>query len=436
MKAYKSITKYILLIVLLPFAVFSCKTNELPLAEVTETEKQSILPTVEEQPESLQKDKISEYLSSLSIEDKIGQLIFINAREYVSGKPMIEMNQELEERIKSIRPGGVLFFGGNLKTISQSVKFIEDIQDVSATPLFIASDVEGGAINRLRTNDALHATDLPANILIAEGDSRGKAVLKASVIAKEMFALGINMNFAPVADVLSNPANTVIGNRSFGSDPHKVSELVSLSVETFREHRVASVVKHFPGHGDTIADSHIGAVSVSHNLERLEQSEFLPFVAGIKAGTDGVMTAHIQVPEVTGNDLPATLSPLLMQKILREKLNFQGLVITDSMGMGAISKHWSPGKAALLAVRAGVDIILNPASATEAYAYLIQAHQEGQLQTERIDESVYRIIKSKMELGIMDGMGNYIYHDNFLGDPEAILGSEEHKIISDYLFQN
>lgn len=428
-RQYKSLVLYICAIALLSF--FSCKTTEVEPAEI----HQELLGKEEIEPDLLleESDPVADYLSTLSIEKKIGQLIFINARKVSNGKEFTEVNEELSERIRLIQPGGVLLFGGNLNTIPQSVKLIEDMQSLSSVPLFIGSDIEGGPVNRLRASDAMHATELPSNGIIGKSGDLEKAALKAQVIGKEMYALGINMNFAPVADIHSNPSNRVIGNRSFGSDPAEVSKMVEASVISQRNEGVAAVLKHFPGHGDTFADSHLGSVSVEHNEERLKKVELVPFLAGIDAGADGIMTAHIQVPQVTGDHLPATLSPQILTGLLREKLAFDGLIITDSMGMGAITKHWGAGEAAFLAVQAGVDIILNPALALDAYEYLLKEYEEGRLSQERVDQSVYRIIRSKMDLGIMDEGGQYIYHRDFSEDPESILGNEKHREISSYL---
>jgi len=373
-------------------------------------------------------------LDSMTAAEKIGQLIIINVREDSSGKPFTVMNDELSDRVHRIKPGGVILFGGSIIDIPQITGFIAELQSISAIPLFISADVEGGSINRLHSSDKMHATVLPDNEIIGRKGDISSASLKGMIIGRELFALGINLNLAPVADVLTNPDNTVIGSRSFGSDPEMVSTMISSTVRSMREENVGTVLKHFPGHGDTLKDTHTGTVSVDHNLERLSSVEFLPFISGIKAGTDGIMTAHVLVPEITGDQLPATLSYTMITEILRESLGFEGIVITDSMGMGAITRRWSGGEAALLAVEAGIDLILNPYTADQAFYALQSAVEEGRLSEERLDASVYRILRSKMELGIMDQSGEYSYHFQIESDPQSILGSAEHRKLTETLF--
>lgn len=419
----------LLTILILSVYLYSCTS--------VQDSEQSILPVLEESSELAEMeipDPLDSYISNMSIEEKIGQMIIINVRDS-DGLPYLHINDDLIQRIARIKPGGVLLFGGSIQTIPQTTSFIEDLQDSSITPLFIAADVEGGMINRLRSSEAMHATALPSNGFLGKSGDLEKAAAKAGVIGRELFALGINMNFAPVADVLTHPENTVIASRSFGSDPELVAQMIDISVRSMRKERVATTIKHFPGHGDTISDSHLGTVSIEHDLQRLQDIEFIPFRSGISAGTDAVMTAHIQAPAVTGNDLPATLSHKMISEILRGDLGFDGLVITDSMGMGAITKVWDAGEAAVLAVNAGVDLLLNPYTADEAYEGLLEAYAEGIIPVEQIDAAVYRILSSKLELGIMDVSGAYIYHKDTLSDPDDILGSPSHLEIARKLFE-
>lgn len=381
-----------------------------------------------------QRDPIMDFMNQMTIEQKIGQLIIINVREDSSGKPFLSLNEEIVKRIGRIHPGGILLFGGSINDIQQTSGFISELQTVSQIPLFISADVEGGSINRLRSSEKMHATALPDNARIGEkGDVRA-AALKGGIIAREMFSLGINLNLAPVADVLTNPRNTVIGSRSFGSDTDLVSQMVGRTVISMRSEKVGTVLKHFPGHGDTLKDTHTGSVSVNFDLKRMETVEFLPFIKGIEAGTDGIMTAHILVPEITGDDMPATLSHKIITEILRGSLGFDGFIMTDSMGMGAITHRWSGGEAAVLAVEAGIDLVLNPHTADEAFEALSTAIEMGRISEERLDESVYRILRSKIALGIMNASGDYIYHRDVKSDPKKILGSDEHRLLAESLF--
>jgi len=227
------------------------------------------------------------------------------------------------------------------------------------------------------------------------------------------------MNFAPVADVNTNPNNPVIGSRSFGSDPEVVGDMVAKMVEGLQSNNICSVIKHFPGHGDTSDDTHTGAVVINHNRERLETVEFIPFKKGIQSGADGVMTAHIQLPEITGNSVPATLSYDVLTGILRNDMNFNKLILTDALEMGAISKYWSPGEAAVNAFNAGADILLMPASLNDAYTGLLEAVRDGRISQERLDQSVRRIVMVKAERNILEPEEKDI-------DPDNVLGCEEH----------
>ncbi|MBB6479392.1 glycoside hydrolase family 3 protein [Spirochaeta isovalerica] len=417
--------KLIPLLILLT-ALFSCRTIDTG-DSVTEKPLEPFTEKREEAAEPEQRDPVLAYMSTLSLEEKIGQMIIINARDISNSRSLLEVDSFLKDRLEFIRPGGVILFGGNLSTIPQTLELIGGLQEISRTPMFISADVEGGKINRLTASESLHATALPSNGDIGRMDSEDAVTMKARIIGREMSALGINMDFAPVADVLSNSENTVIGERSFGSDPQIVGEMVAQTVKILMEENVIPVIKHFPGHGDTVADTHLGSVSVQHDLSRLKSLELIPFKMGIDSGSPAVMTAHIQVPEVTGNDLPSTLSSRIISGLLRKELGFSGLTVTDSMGMGAITRRWEPGEAAVLAVEAGIDLILNPQSPEEAFEALVQACREGRLTPERIDESVYRIISVKMDFNIMDDSGQYVYMSDRTINPETLLGSEEHK---------
>ena len=213
-----------------------------------------------------------------------------------------------------------------------------------------------------------------------------------------MKELNFNVDFAPVADVFSNPENTVIGDRAFGSDPELVSEMVSMTVKGLQSEGVLATLKHFPGHGDTAEDSHSGYASSYRSLEELERCDFLPFRAGIEVDAAFVMAGHISLPNVLNDQTPASLSYEIVTELLRKKMQFNGIIITDALNMGAISQHYSSGEAAVMAVDAGVDMLLMPADFYAAYEALLNAVQEGRISQERIDESVLRILQTKEKM--------------------------------------
>ena len=213
-----------------------------------------------------------------------------------------------------------------------------------------------------------------------------------------MEELNFNVDFAPVADIFSNPENTVIGDRAFGSDAELVAEMVPMAVKGLQSEGVLATLKHFPGHGDTAEDSHSGYARSYKSLDELENCEFLPFRTGIEANTSFVMMGHISLPNVLDDQTPVSLSHEIVTDILRKKLQFSGIIITDALNMGAIAQNYSSGEAAVMAVEAGVDMLLMPADFQTAYEGLINAVYEGRVSEERIDESVLRILQVKRKM--------------------------------------
>jgi len=227
------------------------------------------------------------------------------------------------------------------------------------------------------------------------------AAFENSVILSDALRLhGFNTNFAPVADVWSNPSNTVIGDRAYSSGFEIAADLVAAAVRGFVESGIACSLKHFPGHGNTHEDSHYITAYVNRTLDELREEEFLPFAAGIAAGADMVMTGHLIVPDV--DELPATLSRILITDILRGELGFDGVVITDSLAMSAISGHFSVEFVAVSAINAGVDILLMPVEVEETISALVSAVESGEVPESRIDESVGRILRLKIAMGLID----------------------------------
>ena len=222
-----------------------------------------------------------------------------------------------------------------------------------------------------------------------------------TTFAEGIAGLGFNLDFAPVADVVTNPNNTEIGSRSFNDDPQVAAQMVVQMVKGLQDGNVIACLKHFPGHGSTSADSHYGKSVSERTLEELRATEFVPFRAGIEAGAELVMIAHMTRPQVTGNDEPCDFSYTVVTELLREELGFEGLIVTDSHEMGAISHFYDCGEAALKAVRAGCDVILMPTSKTDAFHALLAAVEDGTLTEERINESVLRILSLKYKSGII-----------------------------------
>lgn len=368
-------------------------------------------------------DKIEEIISSMSIQEKIGQMFFITRRTNEDGHRQLLLDDSLKNIIETYKPGGFIFFEENLDNISQTKTFIEDLQNSSSIPMFIGIDEEGGIVTRLNKAEKLHSTKMPAPFTIGSTKNPENAYNAAKAISEEIKSLGFNLNFAPVADVFSNPQNRVIGKRAYSTDPNLASLKVSEAVKATMENGIIPVIKHFPGHGDTLQDSHSGIAIVENDIERLRKVEFLPFKAGIQAGVPMVMTAHVLTPHITDDELPATLSKTILDDILRKELEFDGIIITDGLEMSAISSYFPETEAVVMAVEAGVDILLLPKNIDEAYDALLEAVKNGNISEERIDESVRRILKVKSEF-IFNAPENEL-------NPEEVLGSEEHKKLAE-----
>lgn len=390
-----------------------------PDSELNDREEETAVVEEEESTTNPEEDNIEKQLSLMSLEEKVGQLFIVAFRSNLQGEALLELDDYTRQQIERYKPGGIILFSQNIDNIGQTKKLIEDMKEASKIPMFIAIDEEGGIVSRLNSSEKMHATKLPGNNIIGKTGDIKLAYRVGVLIAEELSSLGFNMNFAPVADVNTNPKNPVIGARSFGAEPEMVGNMVAEMVKGMQSKGICSIIKHFPGHGDTSQDSHKGSVIINHDRNRLEEIEFVPFIKGIGAGVDGIMTAHIQVPEITGDKTPATLSNKVLTGLLRNDMNFDKLIITDALEMGAISKYWSSGDAAAAAFMAGADILLMPASIKEAFDATLDAVNNGDIPVERLDESVRRILTVKKERNILEPL-------NSTADPEKVLGNEEH----------
>ena len=367
-------------------------------------------------------------LNKMSLEEKVGQLFFIASRTNKDGTNRLTMTEDLETLIKTCHPGGFLFFAENLDTIAQTTTFIEAIKLASRYPLFMGIDEEGGLVTRLNKATALHSTKMPDAFTIGLTGNPEFAFEAARAIGEEIKSLGFNLDFAPVADVYTNPKNKVIGKRAYGTEAEPVAKMVVQGIKGFQDVGIIPVIKHFPGHGDTLSDSHTGAAIVEQDLERLRKVELVPFKAGIDAGTGMVMTAHVLTPGITSNGLPATLSPEIITGLLREELSYDGVVITDGLEMSAVSSYFEEEEAVVKALLAGVDMLLLPRDFESAYGAVFNAVQSGTISIERLDTSVLRILKLKAVYGLLDSGGE---EPGNLPDPEEILGSREHQDLAD-----
>lgn len=344
---------------------------------------------------------IRQIVSSMTPEQLIGQLFMPSLPIAPAGGGSVDYNRRVAALIEEVQPGGVILFAHNLRTPAQVRALVEDLQRHSDVPLLISVDQEGGLVSRLTSNPTMGATVIPSAQAVGRTGDTELAYKVARVIARELRALGITMNFAPVADILTNPQNRVIGNRAYGSDPAIVARMVSATVRGMQDEGVSAVIKHFPGHGDTREDTHFQAAIVPHSLERLREVEFLPFRAGIAAETDGVMTAHVTVPAVGGVALPATLSPEVIEDLLRQELGFSRLVVTDSLVMAAVTEYFPEDLIPLRAFQAGADVLLQPRNPGAARRVMLRALEDGTITRGQLERSVRRVLRVKFDRGLM-----------------------------------
>lgn len=288
----------------------------------------------------------------MNIKDKIGQRLMVNFMR-------TELTPEIADFLVENRVGGLIHFGYNISSLSQITELNRDLQDLAARhglPTFlIAIDEEGGRVSRMPADG--QNLIAPSPMAQAAAGADGPAIC-AGVIARNLRRLGFNVDFAPLADVNNNPSNPVIASRSYGSQPANVSRAVVAAVEAFLANGVAPCVKHFPGHGDTNIDSHLGLPVIEHGRKRLDEVELEPFRAAFAAGVPALMTAHILYPELEPSGVPATLSSFFLQHLLRDKLNFAGLVFSDALNMRAIADRYSIPEACFMTLQAGADIAL------------------------------------------------------------------------------
>ena len=366
--------------------------EQLPETEGTEKTEET------EPPAPVYSDEAYEILDQMTLEEKIYQLFIVTPEQLLDlGKPfypedyITATSEELEAALAQRPVAGVVLFAGNITTPEQITAFNGIF---TQRGMFTAVDEEGGDITRIASNPNFDVMQFPPMGEVNDSYEVGYE------IGTYLQDYGFNLDFAPVADIASDPFNDVIGNRSFGDEPVDVSMQAAACVEGFTDAGIACTLKHFPGHGNTGGDSHYGAALLDKTAEELWAEELIPFESGIEEGVPFIMVGHITVPEVTG-DLPATLSEDAMTDILRDQMGYQGIVITDSFQMDAITDNWESDEAAVAAIQAGADIVLMPDDFALAVQGIEDAVDNGTITEERIDESVLRIIQTKLDYGIM-----------------------------------
>ena len=383
---------------------------------------------------------VEEIVNKMSEKEKIGQLMMVDFR-YWNGKPFITMNEEVEKVIKDYKFGGIILFRENVKNKVQGTNLVNKLQQSTSNfPLFIGIDQEGGYVTRLQDG-----TEMPGNMALGAANDYENTKEVGAIIGKELNALGVNMNFGPVVDVNSNQKNPVIGVRSFGDNPKAVGNMANAYIDGLHSENIMATLKHFPGHGNTASDTHVGLATVNYSRSQWEKIDKVPFEMAINNGADLIMTAHVLVPSLDNMKvkskkdgaligLPATLSKPIMTGILRGKMKFKGLIITDALNMDAISENFGESQAIIRSILAGADIVLMPTEISNVkqlknldkiYSDISLKMKGNKELSRRVEESVKRIIELKMKKGLMKT-------ENLLRNPEyanKIIGSKGNKLV-------
>ncbi|WP_405334800.1 glycoside hydrolase family 3 protein [Fibrobacter sp.] len=344
-------------------------------------------------------------IKKMSLREKVGQMFFVRPEaldttihwtEYqdLPDYKLQQVNKTMRDVSKDYPIGGMILYAHNIVDEAQLGEFIAEIRTLNGSPL-LAIDEEGGRIARIANNENFDVPKYESMAAIAESGDPNEAYKAAFTIGSYIKKYGFDIDYAPVADVNTNPENIVIGARAFSDDPETAAEFVVSYLNGLDSAGVIGTLKHFPGHGDVKTDTHSGYAETNKTWEEMLECEMIPFKAGIEAGAQMIMTAHIAAPKVTGNDLPATLSSVILQDKLRGELGFKGIIVTDAMDMGAITTQFGNAEAAIKSIQAGVDVVLCSKDFTQVFDAVVNAVEKGNIKETRIDESVKRILELK-----------------------------------------
>ena len=352
-----------------------------------------------------QENAIETQLSQMSIREKVGQLfcvrpesldpVFQESNLGMMAYHMQAVNEETKAFCEKYPVGGVTLFSHNIDNPEQLKAFTRDLHALAGAPL-LSVDEEGGRVARIGNNENFKVPTYASMAAVGATGDPSKALEAGVAIGTYLKEYGFDIDFAPVADVNTNPQNIVIGDRAFSNNPKAAAPMVVNFMEGLHKVGINACIKHFPGHGDTVGDSHKEYVQTDKTWEELLNCEMITFKAAIKAGAPMIMSAHVALPNVTGDNLPGTLSHYILTDKLRKELGFQGVIITDAMGMKAVSDRYSSGESAVMTLQAGADIVLMPEDLPEAFEAVVAAVEDGTLPEARIDESVRRVLALKL----------------------------------------
>lgn len=345
------------------------------------------------------------YLDNMTTEEKIGQMFIVRPEALnVSGnaetaQAVDTVTEVMRENMEKFSVGGIAVFGKNIAGAEQLPRFISDLQSNSKYPLFIAVDEEGGDVARVANSGFFDVASYKSMAEVGKTDNPAKAEEVGRKIGFYLKKIGFNYDFAPVADVNTNPDNIVIGDRSYGNNPVTVGKMVSAQLDGLHKSGIIGTLKHFPGHGDTKDDTHSGYVSVNKSWDELKACELVPFISALDKA-DTIMVSHITVTSID-DKLPSSLSYEIITRKLRNELGYNGVIITDSMAMGAVADSYTSDIAAVMAVKAGADIILMPESLEKSFNAVLNAVNSGEISISRIEESAERVLTLKAKYKII-----------------------------------
>lgn len=367
------------------------------LEELAESEPAVVEAPVEEEPEELtSEDYLNQIADSciaeMSLENKVAGLFMITPESLTGVDTVIQAGDTTKQKLSEYPVGGLVYFSKNIKSADQLKEMLDATRNTMIYPVFLAVDEEGGSVSRVA--GAGLADDVGDMSEIGSTCDPEKAKEVGTTIGTYLSQFGFNVDFAPVADVVS-AENAVIGNRSFGSDPNVVGTMVAAEVQGLQESGVSACLKHFPGIGDTTTDTHDEKTISEKTLEDMQQTDLPAFQSGIDVGVDFVMVSHMSLPNVVGDDTPCSLSGTVINDLLRNQLGYDGIVITDALDMSAITDSYSSAEAAVKAIEAGADMLLMPENFEEAYQGVLDAVQNGTISEDRINESLKRIYRVK-----------------------------------------
>lgn len=366
--------------------------QEEPVELVIETPNTDIIeePTLEEQLDEI----VNKCISEMPLNDRVASLFIITPEALTGVGTVTQAGDATQEALSKYAVGGLVYFDKNIKNREQLIEMLSKTVLCSKYPIFLAVDEEGGTVSRV-ANSNIDVVKVDKMSVIGTSQDAVAAYEAGTAIGTYLEEIGFNLDFAPVADVVTDTENSVLGSRSFGTDATVVANMVSNVVKGMQGAGVNACLKHFPGLGAAEGDTHNGRVEITKTLDEMRNSDFLPFQAGIEAGADIVMVSHVTASAIDEEGLPSSLSKVVITDVLRGELGFEGVVITDALNMSAISEYYTADEAAVMAIEAGADMLLMPEDFETAYNGLLTAVQEGMISEERINESLRRIFRIK-----------------------------------------